>query len=93
MIDRRQILTGIAALAGTGAVAKAVEQKPDEPKVLFYVLTLGDEYEDVPDVAIENIKRKFAQVTGLRTPLLVMSRGMTLQKCTELAEISTANPE
>lgn len=89
MLDRRSLLTSIAAIAGAGAVCKAVEQAPNEPKVLFYVLTLDDSYEDPDGLQIERIRKVFRSVAGEDAQLLIMPAGSKLEKCTELPEIKS----
>lgn len=86
-MNRREAIASVVALAGAGATAHAVEQKPDESKVLFYVLTFADNFEDPTDDQLERVSRRFHEITGLDTPLVILPPGSELRKCTDIAEI------
>ncbi len=87
MLDRREALASIAAIAGAGATCHAVEQKPNEPKLLFYVVKLDECYEDPTDHQIERLRDKFREVAGEDAKLLVLPPNCELLKCTDLPNV------
>lgn len=87
-MNRRDALLSVAAIAGAGATLQAIEHKPEE-KVAFYVLTLGQNYEDPTTEQMARIEDKLQKRLGITVPIAILPAGCELKKCTDIKEIES----